>query len=60
MLLCLVRASDGSADVAGGDLSRVGAMIEGPAFYPALCRSIARCQDADDDGPGDDDGPNDN
>jgi ABC-2 type transport system ATP-binding protein len=36
MLLGLVRASDGCADVAGGDLSRVGAMIEGPAFYPAL------------------------
>jgi ABC-2 type transport system ATP-binding protein len=36
MLLGLVRASDGRADVAGGDLSRVGAMIEGPAFYPAL------------------------
>jgi ABC-2 type transport system ATP-binding protein len=36
MLLGLVRASDGRAVVAGGDLSRVGAMIEGPAFYPAL------------------------
>jgi ABC-2 type transport system ATP-binding protein len=36
MLLGLVRASDGRADVAGGDLSRVGALIEGPAFYPAL------------------------
>jgi ABC-2 type transport system ATP-binding protein len=36
MLLGLVRASAGHADVLGGDLSRVGALIEGPAFYPAL------------------------
>jgi ABC-2 type transport system ATP-binding protein len=36
MLLGLVRASDGRAVVGGGDLSRVGALIEGPAFYPAL------------------------
>ena len=36
MLLGLVRASHGRADVVGGDLSRVGAMIDGPAFYPAL------------------------
>jgi ABC-2 type transport system ATP-binding protein len=36
MLLGLVRASDGRADVVGGDPSRVGAMIDGPAFYPAL------------------------
>jgi ABC-2 type transport system ATP-binding protein len=36
MLLGLVRASDGRGDVVGGDLSRVGALIDGPAFYPAL------------------------
>jgi ABC-2 type transport system ATP-binding protein len=36
MLLGLVRASDGRADLVGGDLSRVGALIDGPAFYPAL------------------------
>jgi ABC-2 type transport system ATP-binding protein len=36
MLLGLVRPTDGRADVVGGDLSRVGALIEGPAFYPAL------------------------
>jgi ABC-2 type transport system ATP-binding protein len=36
MLLGLVGASDGRADVVGADLSRVGAMIDGPAFYPAL------------------------
>jgi ABC-2 type transport system ATP-binding protein len=36
MLLGLVRTSDGRACVVGGDLSRVGALIDGPAFYPAL------------------------
>jgi ABC-2 type transport system ATP-binding protein len=36
MLLGLVRVSAGRACVVGGDLSRVGALIDGPAFYPAL------------------------
>jgi ABC-2 type transport system ATP-binding protein len=36
MLLGLVRASDGRADVVGGDRSKVGALIDGPAFYPTL------------------------
>jgi ABC-2 type transport system ATP-binding protein len=36
MALGLVRASGGRACVVGGDPSRVGALIDGPAFYPAL------------------------
>ena len=36
MLLGLVRSDAGERDVCGGDRSKVGALIDGPAFYPAL------------------------
>lgn len=36
MLLGLVRSDGGLRDVCGGDLSKVGSLIDGPAFYPAL------------------------
>lgn len=36
MLLGLVRSDGGQIDVCGGDLSRVGALIDGPAFYPTI------------------------
>lgn len=36
MLLGLVKPDAGRGDVCGGDRSKVGALIDGPAFYPAL------------------------
>ncbi|MFV0524995.1 MAG: ABC transporter ATP-binding protein [Acidimicrobiales bacterium] len=36
MLLGLIRADAGERNVCDGDLSRVGALIDGPAFHPQL------------------------